>query len=65
QVPEEISVEAQGTSVRVRLESWQTEAPASRELFAPPANAETQDVAAEDVYRMFGAVINFALESLR
>lgn len=65
QVPEEITVEAEGATVRVRFQSWQTEAPASRELFAPPANAEMQDVGADDVYRMFGAVINFALESLR
>ncbi len=64
-VPEEITVEAEGVTVRVRFQSWQTEAPASQELFAPPVHAETQDVAADDVYRMFGAVINFALESLR
>ncbi|GAB4142238.1 MAG: hypothetical protein Kow0040_31230 [Thermogutta sp.] len=63
-VPEELTVEADDATVRIRFESWQTEAPAARELFAPPANAEMQDVAAEDVYRMFGAVINFALESL-
>lgn len=64
QVPEEIAVETEAVAVRIRFQSWQTEAPASRELFGPPANVETQDVAAEDVYRMFGAVINFALESL-
>ncbi len=64
QVPEEIVVEVGDTTARVRFQTWQTEAPAARGLFAPPAG-EVQDVAAEDVYRMFAAMIRFGLESLR
>lgn len=63
-MPEEIAVETPDRNVIIRIKSWQLHAPASAGVFAPPATESVQEVSRNDLYRMFGALVNFAAEQL-
>ncbi|GIX01554.1 MAG: hypothetical protein KatS3mg112_0491 [Thermogutta sp.] len=61
-MPEEIAIETPDQHVTVKIKSWQLHAPASAGVFAPPAGENVQKVPRNDLYRMFGALVNFAAE---
>jgi hypothetical protein len=61
--PLEARFDVEGTRGEVRFRGWQLKAAAHDSMFAPPAGLPTKEVAADDLYRMFAAAINFALEN--
>jgi len=62
--PQELSFDIRGTQGKIVFRQWQVDTLTPGQLFAEPAEATCQDVSAEDLHRMFAAVVNFALEQL-
>ena len=60
--PSRIRVEGIPQNVQVEVESWQIDAPVSAQVFDPPADKPRKVVSREDLYRMYGAVVNFLAE---
>jgi len=60
--PSRIRVEGIPQNVQVEIESWQIDAPVSAQVFDPPADKPRKVVSREDLYRMYGAVVNFLAE---
>lgn len=60
--PDSLEFEVQGFKGTVRFRVWQMGTVARPELFAPPANVPIQQVEAEELYRIFSALFNFAME---
>ncbi len=62
--PKQISFEAKGIKGTAIIHGWQTNAPAAAEMFEPPHGSSVQEVEKGDLYRVFGAMLNFAMENL-
>ena len=62
--PQQISFDVRGTRGEVKFRVWQRDAVASAAMFEPPDDAKQQEVDAEDLYRMFSAMFNFAMENV-
>ncbi len=60
--PDWLEFEVQGFKGTVRFRVWQMGTVARPELFAPPAGVPVQQVEAEELYRIFSAMFNFAME---
>ena len=61
--PRRIEFDVEGVKGVIDVRAWQIGTVAHESLFEPPADAPRRRVAAEDLYRMFGAAMNFALET--
>ncbi|HQF14948.1 MAG TPA: hypothetical protein PLS55_13740 [Thermogutta sp.] len=46
----------------MEIETWEIDVPAPVRLFDPPSDKPQKVVSRYDLYRMFGAVINFLAE---
>jgi len=62
--PESLSFAVEGVQGKVVFRAWQFNTAAHDALFEPPAGLKSQEVDAADLYRMFAAMFNFAVESL-
>lgn len=60
--PEALDFEVQGFKGTVRFRVWQLGTVARPELFAPPTGLAVREVEAEELYRIFSAMFNFAME---
>ncbi|WP_347244905.1 prolyl oligopeptidase family serine peptidase [Thermogutta sp.] len=63
-MPNVVGIASTDQSVTIRIKSWQLHAPVSAGVFSPPAGGSVQNVSRNDLYRMFGALVNFAAEQL-
>lgn len=61
----EVSARVGDADVRILVRSLQTDAVTINGLFEPPAGLESEDVAPSDLHRMFAAMFNFLMESIR
>ena len=61
--PKEAVFEVEGVSGRAEFRAWQMGTVAHDALFEPAADATVQKVDSGDLYRMFAALLNFALEA--
>jgi len=64
-VPKEATFDVEGVRGRVTFRAWQIDTIAHKTLFEPAADAAIQKVDPDDVYRMFAALLNFAVETIR
>jgi len=62
--PAAASFHVGGTRGTVVFHSWRRDAPAHPGLFAPPADLPAQQVDPADLYRMFSAMFNLAMEKV-
>jgi len=60
--PRRIRVEGIPQTVQVEIESWQIDTPVSAQVFDPPGDKPRKVVSREDLYRMYGAVVDFLAE---
>lgn len=60
--PNLIRLEGLEQQIQVEIESWQIDTPISAQVFGPPAEKPKKSVLRNDLYRMYGAVINFLAE---
>ena len=63
--PEELSVDVGGIKGRVLFHGWVTNTLALGDVLSPNPDYKVKHVRQEDVYRMFGAIFNFAMENIR
>jgi len=63
--PERLTFDAGNVKGTIDVRGWQTNTVAHDAMFAPPAEVPVQEVDAADLYRMFAAMFNFAMESAR
>ena len=63
--PEELTVDIDGIEGRVIFHGWVTNALALGDVLSPNPEYEVKHVRQEDLYRMFGAIFNFAMENIR
>ena len=63
--PREATFSVEGVQGSIRFRAWAFDAPAHPSMFAPAADSDTFEVPARDVYRMMGALFNFAVEAAR
>ncbi|MDY0170225.1 MAG: alpha/beta hydrolase family protein [Thermoguttaceae bacterium] len=63
--PKEAVFDVEGVKGRIVFRAWQIETIAHETLFEPAGEATVQKVDADDVYRMFAAIVNFAAETIR
>ncbi len=61
--PKEASFDVEGVAGRVEFRAWQVDTIAHDPLFEPDPDAAVQKVDPDDVYRMFAALLNFAVET--
>jgi len=62
--PKTLSFDVDGIQGRIVFRAWQLDAVAHVSLFAPPPGLPEKQVQGEDLYRMFGALLNFAVEKV-
>ncbi len=60
--PDRIDFEVEKNKGYAQIRVWQLDGPSRPELFAAPENLKREAVDTEDLYRMFAAIIHFALE---
>ncbi|MGQ9762590.1 MAG: alpha/beta hydrolase [Thermogutta sp.] len=60
--PNSIRLTGLDQQIQVEIESWQIDTPISGRVFDPPADKPRKNVLRNDLYRMYGAVINFLAE---
>ncbi len=63
--PETISFQMPGLQGRIHFRGWQLDTVAHPTMFSPPGEYPKQEVGRADVYRMIGAMFNFAVENLQ
>ena len=63
--PKEAVFDVEGVQGHVVFRSWQINTIAHDRLFEPSPDATIQNVDADDLYRMFAALLNFAAETIR
>lgn len=63
--PRSSTFQVQGVQGTVTFRVWQLNAPAHDSLFEPPDQLPVRQVDAEDLYRIFSAMFNFAMENLQ
>jgi dienelactone hydrolase len=63
--PDRITFDIEGTQGVINVRSWQINTVAHDAMFAPPDGLTPKEVARDDVYRIFSAMFNFALENVR
>ena len=61
--PDRATFDVAGVRGTVTFRGWQTNTVAHDALFDPPAGIPAKEVDREDLYRMFSAMFNFAVES--
>lgn len=62
--PTAASFAVAGAQGKLTVRGWQTNTVAPKTLFEPPEGLQQYEVDQSDLYRMFGAVLNFAAERL-
>ncbi len=62
--PKVATFDVEGVAGRVEFRAWQVDTIAHDPLFEPDPDAAVQEVDPDDVYRMFAALLNFAVETL-
>lgn len=60
--PVQIEVSSETGTLQVQVRGFQLHAPSAAGLFAPPSAEAMQTVPRNDLYRMFGALVNYAVE---
>ncbi|MBN2291821.1 MAG: prolyl oligopeptidase family serine peptidase, partial [Pirellulales bacterium] len=60
--PDELKYSAKDVAGTLKFHVWQTDTIGRDELFRPPSGLPVREVARDDVYRMFSALFNFAME---
>ncbi|MCL4192932.1 MAG: hypothetical protein KJZ87_14455, partial [Thermoguttaceae bacterium] len=63
ETPDQLAFDIEGVKGTLTFRVWRTAAVAHDALFQPPGDLAVQEVGREDVYRMFGALFNFAMEN--
>ena len=63
--PEELAVDIAGIKGRVLFHGWVTNSLALGDILSPNPDYKVKHVRQEDLYRMFGAIFNFAMENIR
>ncbi len=63
--PKEAAFDVEGVQGRVVVRAWQLDTVAHETLFEPSGDAVIEKVDADDLYRMFAALLNFAAETIR
>lgn len=63
--PASISFQAPGLHGEIRFHGWQLDTVAHPSMFAPPSDCVQQQVDRADVYRMMGAMFDFAVENVQ
>lgn len=63
--PQRASFEAPGVAGTIQFRQWQIGTIASDQMFDPPAGVPEQEVDASELYRVFSAMFNFAMENLQ
>lgn len=61
-IPHVVRLEGADQQIQVEIESWQIDTPISSQVFVPPSDKPKKVVSRSDLYRMYGAVINFLAE---
>ncbi len=62
--PNRLEIDGVGQDIQVQIDAWEIDAPAPSRLFDPPSDKPQKVVSQYDLYRMFGAVINFLAEKV-
>jgi dienelactone hydrolase len=62
--PHEVAFEIKGIKGKAIIHGWQTDAAAGAGMFEPPHGVPVQQVEKGDLYRIFAAMLNFAMENL-
>ncbi|NQU25958.1 MAG: prolyl oligopeptidase family serine peptidase [Candidatus Nealsonbacteria bacterium] len=62
--PRRLTFDVQGVQGTITFRAWQLDALAHATFFQPPNALPQKEVDAGDLYRMFSALVNFAMESL-
>lgn len=63
ETPDQLAFDIEGVKGTLTFRVWRTAAVAHDALFQPPGDVAVQEVGREDVYRMFAALFNFAMEN--
>lgn len=63
--PRDVTFEVKSVKGKAIIHGWQTGAAATPEMFEPPHGNTVQEVERGDLYRIFGALVNFAMENLQ
>jgi len=63
--PREATWDIAGTRGTVTFHGWRIDSVGHRSFFEPPADVPVKDVDQADIYRMFAALFDFALENLK
>ena len=61
--PQMLSFNVAGTRGRIVFRGWQTNTVAHASMFAEPEDVPVKEVPRDDVYRVFAAMFNFAMEN--
>lgn len=62
--PKSLTFQVRGVRGRVTFHGWQLNAVAQDALFQEPGKPASQEVDADDLYRIFAAMFNFAMENV-
>ncbi len=62
--PRQLTFDVQGMRGTLTFRAWQLDALAHESFFRPPNEVPRKEVAATDLYRMFSALMNFAMENV-
>ena len=61
--PRQVTFDVAGVKGTVTFRGWQTNTVAHRSMFDPPSGLPEREVARADLYRVFSAMFDFAVES--
>jgi len=61
-IPHVVRLEGVEQQIHVEIAGWQIDTPVSAQVFVPPSDKPKKAVSRSDLYRMYGAVINFLAE---
>jgi len=64
-VPRDLTFDVDGIRGRITFRIWHFDAGAHDSIFEPPGGVTRQEVDADDLYRMFSAAFNFAMENVQ
>ncbi|NLX98702.1 MAG: alpha/beta hydrolase family protein [Rhodopirellula sp.] len=63
--PRSLEFAIDGIEGRVEFRDWQIDTAAAPAMFDPPAGLQVHEVKRDDLYRMFSAMFNFAMENVQ
>lgn len=62
--PDRLRVETPEVDIAIEVRSWQINTIAHDAMFDPPSGLTNKDVPRDDLYRIFSALLNFAMENV-